>query len=59
MWNTLTEPFHFEFLRHALVVCTVAGAHRKASVRGQKVMDVPKEHVNGVACPLLVCTIQK
>jgi manganese/iron transport system permease protein/iron/zinc/copper transport system permease protein len=26
MWNTLTEPFHFEFLRHALVVCTVAGA---------------------------------
>ena len=26
MWHTLTEPFHFAFLRHALVVCTVAGA---------------------------------
>jgi len=26
MWSTLTEPFQFEFLRHALVVCTVAGA---------------------------------
>jgi ABC-type Mn2+/Zn2+ transport system permease subunit len=26
MWHTLTEPFQFEFLRHALVVCTVAGA---------------------------------
>ena len=26
MWQTLTEPFQFEFLRHALVVCTVAGA---------------------------------
>jgi manganese/iron transport system permease protein/iron/zinc/copper transport system permease protein len=26
MWNTLTEPFQFEFLRHALIACTVAGA---------------------------------
>jgi len=26
MWHSLTEPFQFEFLRHALVVCTVAGA---------------------------------
>ena len=26
MWNTLTEPLQFGFLRHALVVCTVAGA---------------------------------
>jgi ABC-type Mn2+/Zn2+ transport system permease subunit len=26
MWRTLTEPFHFEFLRHAVVVCTIAGA---------------------------------
>jgi ABC-type Mn2+/Zn2+ transport system permease subunit len=26
MWQTLTEPFQFDFLRHALVVCTVAGA---------------------------------
>ena len=26
MWHTLVEPFRFEFLRHALVVCTVAGA---------------------------------
>ncbi len=26
MWQTLTEPFHFAFLRHAIVVCTVAGA---------------------------------
>jgi ABC-type Mn2+/Zn2+ transport system permease subunit len=26
MWHTLAEPFQFEFLRHALVVCTVAGA---------------------------------
>ncbi len=25
MWDTLIEPFQFEFLRHALVVCTVAG----------------------------------
>ncbi len=25
MWHTLTEPFQFAFLRHALVVCTVAG----------------------------------
>lgn len=25
MWRLLTEPFHFAFLRHALVVCTVAG----------------------------------
>ena len=26
MWHSLIEPFQFEFLRHALVVCTVAGA---------------------------------
>lgn len=26
MWQSLIEPFQFEFLRHALVVCTVAGA---------------------------------
>ncbi len=26
MWQTLTEPFQFDFLRHALVVCTIAGA---------------------------------
>ena len=26
MWHVLTEPLQFEFLRHALVVCTVAGA---------------------------------
>jgi ABC-type Mn2+/Zn2+ transport system permease subunit len=26
MWNTLTEPLQFGFLRHALVVCTIAGA---------------------------------
>jgi ABC-type Mn2+/Zn2+ transport system permease subunit len=26
MWHTLTEPFQFAFLRHALVVCTIAGA---------------------------------
>ena len=26
MWNTLIEPLQFGFLRHALVVCTVAGA---------------------------------
>jgi manganese/iron transport system permease protein/iron/zinc/copper transport system permease protein len=26
MWQTLIEPFQFEFLRHALVVCTLAGA---------------------------------
>jgi len=26
MWHTLIEPFQFAFLRHALVVCTVAGA---------------------------------
>ena len=26
MWQTLTEPFQFAFLRHALIVCTVAGA---------------------------------
>ncbi len=26
MWHTLVEPFQFAFLRHALVVCTVAGA---------------------------------
>ena len=26
MWHTLAEPFQFAFLRHALVVCTVAGA---------------------------------
>jgi ABC-type Mn2+/Zn2+ transport system permease subunit len=25
MWRILAEPFHFAFLRHALVVCTVAG----------------------------------
>lgn len=25
MWQTVTEPFQFDFLRHALVVCTVAG----------------------------------
>ena len=25
MWNTLTEPLQFGFLRHALVVCTIAG----------------------------------
>jgi ABC-type Mn2+/Zn2+ transport system permease subunit len=26
MWQTLTEPLHYGFLRNALVVCTVAGA---------------------------------
>jgi ABC-type Mn2+/Zn2+ transport system permease subunit len=26
MWATLLEPFQYGFLRHALVVCTVAGA---------------------------------
>ena len=26
MWNTLTEPFQYGFLRHAIVVCTIAGA---------------------------------
>ena len=26
MWQTLIEPFQFAFLRHALIVCTVAGA---------------------------------
>jgi ABC-type Mn2+/Zn2+ transport system permease subunit len=26
MWHTLIEPFQFAFLRHALIVCTVAGA---------------------------------
>jgi ABC-type Mn2+/Zn2+ transport system permease subunit len=26
MWEALTEPLQFDFLRHALVVCTVAGA---------------------------------
>jgi ABC-type Mn2+/Zn2+ transport system permease subunit len=26
MWHTLVEPFQFAFLRHALIVCTVAGA---------------------------------
>lgn len=26
MWTTLTEPFQYGFLRHALVVCTIAGA---------------------------------
>ena len=26
MWHTLIEPFQFGFLRHALVVCTIAGA---------------------------------
>jgi ABC-type Mn2+/Zn2+ transport system permease subunit len=26
MWHSLLEPFQFAFLRHALVVCTVAGA---------------------------------
>jgi manganese/iron transport system permease protein/iron/zinc/copper transport system permease protein len=26
MWDTLIEPFQFDFLRHALVVCTVGGA---------------------------------
>jgi ABC-type Mn2+/Zn2+ transport system permease subunit len=25
MWHTLVEPLQFDFLRHALVVCTVAG----------------------------------
>lgn len=25
MWQTLSEPFQFAFLRHALVVCTIAG----------------------------------
>lgn len=25
MWQTLAEPFQFAFLRHALIVCTVAG----------------------------------
>lgn len=25
MWHTLIEPFQFAFLRHALIVCTVAG----------------------------------
>ncbi len=26
MWTTLAEPFNYGFLRHALVVCTIAGA---------------------------------
>lgn len=26
MWQTVMEPFQFAFLRHAIVVCTVAGA---------------------------------
>lgn len=26
MWNALTEPFQYGFLRHAIVVCTIAGA---------------------------------
>jgi ABC-type Mn2+/Zn2+ transport system permease subunit len=26
MWKTLTEPFQYGFLRHAIVVCTIAGA---------------------------------
>ena len=26
MWDTLTEPLHYEFLRHALIACTIAGA---------------------------------
>ena len=26
MWTTLTEPFQYGFLRHAIVVCTIAGA---------------------------------
>ena len=26
MWNTLIEPFQYGFLRHAIVVCTIAGA---------------------------------
>ncbi len=26
MWQTLAEPFQYGFLRHAIVVCTVAGA---------------------------------
>ena len=26
MWNTLIEPLQFGFLRHAIVVCTIAGA---------------------------------
>lgn len=26
MWGTLTDPFAYGFLRHAIVVCTVAGA---------------------------------
>ena len=26
MWTTLAEPFQYGFLRHALVVCTIAGA---------------------------------
>ena len=26
MWNTLSEPFQYGFLRHAIVVCTIAGA---------------------------------
>ena len=26
MWHVLTEPLQFGFLRHALVVCTIAGA---------------------------------
>ncbi len=26
MWTTLTEPFQYGFLRHAMVVCTIAGA---------------------------------
>lgn len=25
MWQTLVEPFQFAFLRHALIVCTIAG----------------------------------
>lgn len=25
MWQTLIEPFQFAFLRHALIVCTIAG----------------------------------
>jgi ABC-type Mn2+/Zn2+ transport system permease subunit len=25
MWHTVIEPFHYGFLRHAIVVCTIAG----------------------------------
>src|SRR3954468_18453318 len=25
MWQTLVEPFQFAFLRHAIIVCTIAG----------------------------------